>query len=274
MKFKQLSLAILATLVMSCSNDDKVEGTTTVPASNPASLAFKGIKGQVKTQTEISYDSELKDGEYVKGKKIYENKITFDRRGLMTMSESVFYNTDGVDTSKRQFFYDDHNNIKTVVWEREGVKKEFRIENTYDSAGQRVKGSGSMYENGKKSGYEEMYKYAYSGDRITEYEEYNNEEGSLMLARRYTYKYDTKGNKIEEKEYSEKNELRSTTRYEYNDNGLCVKEVNKDEGEYSYESVYNYSYDKFDTHGNFGLKIAKNKEGVIYNYKEFTYTYY
>ena len=144
--------------------------------------------------------------------------------------EVVTYNADEEETSYTSVELNKNGFPETITIEEEGNNRTIEIKYGKNNV---IKSATTTWENGNEH-YEEFDKHGnviYAEDGSTEYE--------------YEYKYDKKGNILEEISYIDGEES-YTTVYEYDKEGnVTYYEYNDaDDEDWSYARIYEYKYDK------------------------------
>jgi len=279
---------------------------TSCSSNNNSDLRQTNLKGNVKSVEELLYNATEKDGDITKGEQINLKYTSYNRDGnLIKFFDKqsdiniIFrYDSKGNKIEEKDY-YTSKGNLKSKVSIKnnsDGKKIEESYFNPqgglyaknifrYDSKGNKIEVIESNSEESPSS--KDLFKYNDKGYLIEEL--HYNSEGNLST--RYTYKYDinnliesnwykgdgkldmkiinkydSKGNKIEDKTYDSKGNITSTETFIYNDNRKIIERKNKD----FIDSIYlKYIY-KYDSIGNIIEKTLYNLNGVIelkWNYK-------
>ncbi len=265
MDLKKISLVLLVTLIVSCSKDEKLEEEkVSISVTNDTSLAYKGIKGKVKTIVEENYYGvTLKDGKMDDESgfsRMEKKEYRYNKRGLLVKELYYRYGQE----SSQSYEYDSFGNCNRIKY----LDFTTNIVNTYDKMGRLIESKSP----------ERIKKYSYANGRVSQMKRYGIIDDKLHLSRTYSYKYNDKGRVVEKVFiwYDEEGniDLNETLTYQYNERGLLVKEL----------TLYcpgdpcpvEYTYKDFDSHGNPKVKISKLDDlgRMDYYYTELSYTYY
>ncbi len=266
MDLKKISLVLLVTLIVSCSKDEKLEEEkVSISVTNDTSLAYKGIKGKVKTIVEENYYGViLKDGKMDDESgfsKMEKKEYRYNKRGLLVKElEGSGY---GQEDYYLSYEYDSFGNCNRI--------NKIDIVNTYDKMGRLIESKSP----------DRIKKYSYANGKVVQMKRYGIIDDKLYLSRTYSYKYNDKGRVVEKvfTSHDEEGNIREnvTLTYQYNERGLLVKELTL----YCPEDLcpVEYTYKDFDYYGNPKVKISKlDYSGVenyfYYTYTELSYTYY
>ena len=228
-------------------------------------LAEQKLTGKVKSLTEYSYKVKKVNGkqqDILNAKSIYNynqlgNKtneytynadgsidtrsvFTYDNNGLLTQEDS--YNPDGSTGFTNVYKYDKRGNMISVK--------------LYDTYGSLFLRTSSEYDANDNETKEINYTQSVEKDKHKD-----------VILNKTTWRYDEKGNMVEEEYYEGDSTITKETTYKYDDNGNKIVQ-NKSEGNMSLKSTYKYNSlgipveeIQFDANGVFAVKI-------IYAYDE------
>jgi YD repeat-containing protein len=199
--------------------------------------------------------------------------------------EKNIYKPDGSLTWKWNYKYDAVGNKIEENSYKSGDTLKLKNIYKYDDYGNKIEGNSYMpndsivgkrtylYDkNGNKIEENEYYKISNSIDGENQYTfdySYNNLDeiiGSVhrsddRLVWRWTFKYDSGGNRIERNDYNPNNNQLFKWTYRYDNHGNIIEEINEDPNDNSlYICNYKYIYDKF---GNWTNRIKKDNQGSI-----------
>jgi hypothetical protein len=253
-------------------------------------------KGKIKTIVEYGYSAEEKWGEITEGVITSKESYTYNESGFET--EFLLYLANGNLEGKWVNTYDSSNRILESTGHESSGGLYGRTVYKYDNKGRLIKWE--LY--GRTNNlYAEVDCLCDANGRVIQeigYEKDNYEsEYNAKRFYKYTYKYDSKGNKIEENDYIEENIISLTTKFEYNSSDKLIKESEYDDGitltheiSYSYDSKGNvtdivdastdsgsritkYIYDEFDKVDNW-IKRRNYKDSKIAGITKRVITYY
>jgi hypothetical protein len=193
-------------------------------------LTMMNLKGKVMSVTYLNYKTNRKTGEIYKDSLTMKSIAKFDEKGNKIEEYSYKNGTDLIfqHTSK----YDDRNNvIEETLTEpgflhpsasdsgktKEGsVLVKVTYENTYDAEGHITKLKVSQ---DGKPWYYDTYKYDEKGNRI----EQKHYQPGDTLNKTENYKYDEKGNRIEQEWFNGQNEMAGKYVNAYNENSQLTE---------------------------------------------------
>ncbi len=254
------------------------------------------VKGKVKTIVEYDYSAVEKWGEITEGVITSKEAYTYNESGFET--EFLLYLANGNLEGKWVNTYDSSNRILESTGHESSGGLYGRTVYKYDNKGRLIKWE--LY--GRTNNlYAEVDCLCDANGRVIQeigYEKDNYEsEYNAKRFYKYTYKYDSKGNKIEENDYVEENVISLTTKFEYNSSDKLIKESEYDDGitltheiSYSYDSkgnvtdivdastgsgsrIIKYIYDEFDKVDNW-IKRRNYKDRKIAGITKRVITYY
>ncbi|HQO09578.1 MAG TPA: hypothetical protein PLK90_05505 [Clostridiales bacterium] len=230
-----------------------------VPAESfTTDLSSLGLRGSVRSVSEISYKAEDKFGEIHKGLKTGKSTIIiFEPTGMIREEQN--FGSDGKILSSKRNIYDNSGNKIENIFDAEG-KLDNSKKISYDNKGCIIEET--VYNS--LGILESKYKYKYSGGKLTEACEYNS-DGSV--SRVELYAYDENGNKTEENFYNSESELTDSHKFVYEKDpagNLTVKDY------YKIDGVENISWEKFDVNvkrTEQGSGIKDDPKAVITQFK-------
>lgn len=221
-------------------------------------LTKMNLKGKVKLIKETPYKAVEKSGKIVKEKIDHEltyfnTIITFNEKG--NIIERRLWSIDGRIENKTIYKYDE----KGKLLEYDKLKPNGDLYEKFtcelDEKGNLVKLDVS---NADRSSERRIYTYKYDkkGNII---EEKNYDDGFYMI--KTTYKYDKKGNKIEQNNFDSNGNFNSKSTYKYNEKGNKIEwNFFDSQGYFFRRQVYKYTYDK---HDNWTQKIEYEDENGV-----------
>lgn len=217
---KPLIIFITILLLISCKKDS-------VDPIDPK----LDVNGNVKTIIEYGYFAVEKWGEITEGVITAKRTYAYNESGFQT--EFILYMDNGQLEAKEITTYNSSNKIlESKVSDIDG--------NVYSSAKYQYDSKGKLIN----------WKTYYDGimdsdiSCVTDANGWVIKETGTAFDKYYhqTYKYDSKGNKIEENSYTDDNVLDWTTKYEYNFSSKLIKESSYQRG-VTLNQVISYSYD-------------------------------
>ena len=241
-----------------------------------------GLLGTVRSVRVESAELAKKSGKLVERRRVLNSTVTYDESG--NILEDVIYDADG-NPSQRRVYSPSANGSRNVTEQIMGgfiTTKEPPKEVTSRKGGQpsAVKADDQIWNQQSVSLSKNVYKYKYDdrGNRVEE--GWYSEQGALLY--RIVYIYGDKGNITEETHYNRDSLNRKIT-YIYL-NGNVIEEVRESRvessgGSYIDKQSYKYSYE-YDTTGNWikrtVLSVGSKKGKVTYepysvDYRVITY---
>lgn len=164
---------------------------------------------------------------FFKKNQVFDNKITYSHNKKGEIIEKNQYNTDGSLRYKNKMIYDKKSNIIE--------------ENEYDSIGNLSK---KWFKKYNKNGYiieDRIFYPEYKNESISTYSydlndnltELNFLDSNNEIIQKFTYKYDSKRNVIEENEYDSVETLKNSVNYlyEYDNKGNWIKRIKYENNE-------------------------------------------
>jgi len=248
---------------------------------------YDGLKGKVKSVTEISYEEIDASGKITKGKK-RTNVYKYDENGNIIESSCYFYrnlysqfiykydekgnlikkNTyefDGILHNEFIYKYDDNGNQIQESNYKANVNLDWRynykIIYEYDDTGNITKAI--RYEFNDKLGYVEIYEYKQLKKKIVEINRY---QSNGRLASKQVFYYNNKGILTQENLYNPDGSLFSEVNYKYDDRENLIKKIRyKSDGSISSQFSYKYNDKEHIIEAKIDSFLGNNK--YFYEYK-------
>ncbi|MDR1170787.1 MAG: hypothetical protein LBK97_08150 [Prevotellaceae bacterium] len=261
---KNILLWLLAAVMTACSAGQQ--------SAKKTDLDKAGLKGRVKSVKEFRYKAVEKPGEMT-GEEILFAFDKYDKKGNVTERNSC--NTDGRG-SKYTYEYDGKENMIEILHDDNDGRILSKCTYEYDEKGYLMKENIHESSDGI---YVNTYKYDEKGKKIAvnrynpdgrlywtfawKYDEKGNtieESGSCPDGEyTYKYKYDENGNRTESSVYTSDGSSNEKSTYEYDEKGNIIEKINYNDAYIDGKLGWKYTY-KYDRQGNWIEKTTKYKD--------------
>ena len=223
---------------------------------NKSFLQEENIKGKVKKYTEANYFT----GDDSKEKLTFIEEHSIDRDGNRTMVED--FSPEKKFTGRCIFEHDDHGNVTALTNYDENEKEKSSSKLKYDEHNNLIEYWGSNF---KDITDKHSYKYDEKGNAIEEI--YYGQDGGVYSKDLNTF--DEKGNLIKDIEYRE-GKLHLTISYKYDSTGNKIERKDlKPDG-----SIDRYDTWKYDNKNNLIEEIEYDWQGLPYSKTKYIYESY
>lgn len=248
---KYLTIAVACLLAVSCKQDKK---ETIKPPHEKTDWAFYKLNSDVQ---QISIVSEKVDGPIP----VYGTEYSTDTNVSMTFNEYGDLisekKTTGTTPLEENAF--EGRNILLSKKQYTGGKIAIILENQWDAAKKNI--TAAIKHNPDGSPIDQV-KNTYINGKVTETVHLNS-QGSVIS--KNTFKYDKKGNLIQEEIYPDGHVLKFSVKYEYDKDNKKVSETRYSAGMLVYKTVYTYHNDLLKT------KVTTDSKGKEEYKEEFQY---